>query len=221
MALAIFDLDYTLLAGDSDHAWGEFLIERGLVEGEAYRAANDRYFAQYLAGTLDIREFLAFALAPLARIERTTLDALHAEFLERRIRPMIAPGAPALLDKHRARGDTLVIVTSTNRFVTAPIARLLGVEHLIATDPEEVDGRYTGRVAGTPCYREGKVERLREWTRAHGETLAGSWCYSDSHNDLPILSQAEYPVAVDPDPVLREEARRRGWPIISLRSAPA
>lgn len=217
MALAIFDLDYTLLAGDSDHAWGEFLIERGLVDGSAYREANDRFFAQYQAGTLDILEFLAFALAPLTRLERAALDRLHAEFMENRIRPMIARGTPALLDKHRARGDTLVIITSTNRFITGPIARLLGVEHLIATDPEEQDGRYTGRVAGTPCYREGKVARLREWMRARKADLKDSWCYSDSHNDLPLLTLAEHPVAVDPDAILRREARARGWPIVSLR----
>ena len=217
MALAIFDLDYTLLAGDSDHAWGEFLIERGLVDGPAYREANDRYFAQYQAGTLDIHEFLAFALEPLARLDRALLEQLHAEFLERVIRPMVAPGAAALLDQHRARGDTLVIITATNRFVTAPIARLLRVDHLIATDPEELAGCYTGRVAGTPCYREGKVVRLQAWVREHDQGLAGSWCYSDSHNDLPILRLVEHPVAVDPDDILREEATVRGWPIISLR----
>jgi HAD superfamily hydrolase (TIGR01490 family) len=217
MALAIFDLDNTLLAGDSDHAWGEFMIARGLVDGATYRAANDRYIAEYNAGTLDIHQFLAFALAPLARHERAVLDMLHAEFLESRIRPMIAPGASALLDKHRARGDTLVIITATNRFVTGPIARLLGVEHLVATDPEERDGRYTGCVSGTPCYREGKVARLHEWMRNRGATLAGSWAYSDSHNDLPLLRQAEHAVAVDPDPTLRAAALARGWPIISLR----
>lgn len=217
MALAIFDLDHTLLAGDSDHAWGEFLIERGVVDGDTYRAVNDRYYAQYQAGTLDILEFLGFALAPLARLDRAMLDALHAEFMESRIRPMVAPGTPALLAKHRARGDTLVIITATNRFVTAPVARLLGVEHLIATDPEEHDGRFTGRVVGTPCYREGKVTRLREWMRAHDANLAGSWCYSDSHNDLPLLQEAEHAVAVDPDSTLRQQARALGWPIISLR----
>src|ERR1051325_5577632 len=167
MPLAIFDLDYTLLAGDSDYAWGQFMIEHGLVDGPTYRAANDRYFAQYQAGTLDIYDFLKFALAPLARQERAELDRLHARFLQERIRPMIAPGTPALLDKHRARGDTLVIITSTNRFITGPIARLLGVEHLLATDPEELSGRYTGGVVGTPCYREGKVTRLNEWRRAN------------------------------------------------------
>ena len=217
MPLAIFDLDNTLLAGDCDYAWGEFMIARGLVDGPAYRAANDRYSAQYQAGTLDIHAFLQMALAPLARQDRATLDKLHAEFMQQRILPMIAPGAPALLEKHRARADTLIIITSTNRFITAPIARALEVEHLLATDPEESNGRYTGRVNGTPCYREGKVMRLNEWMRTNGKDLRGSWCYSDSHNDLPLLEECAHPVAVDPDPILRREAAARGWPVISLR----
>lgn len=137
--------------------------------------------------------------------------------MESRIRPMITARARALVERHRAQGDTLLIVTSTNRFVTAPIAREFGVEHLLATDPEERDGRYTGNVAGTPCYREGKVERLREWLATHAQTLAGSFGYSDSHNDLPLLNLVAHPVAVDPDDILRAEAERRGWPIISLR----
>ena len=218
MALAIFDLDHTLLTGDSDHAWGEYLVERGLVDAAAYRAANDAFFADYQAGRLDIRAFLAFALAPLARIEAAALERLRAEFIETRIRPMVAPGAAALLARHCARGDTPVIITSTNSFITRPIAQLLDVAHLIATEPEMQQGRYTGRVAGTPCYREGKVARLDEWMRAHGRTLHGSWCYSDSHNDLPLLERAEHPVAVDPDETLRREALARGWPVISLRA---
>jgi HAD superfamily hydrolase (TIGR01490 family) len=217
LSLAIFDLDHTLLAGDSDHAWGEFLAARGVVDAEVYRTENDRYFAQYQAGRLDIREYLAFALAPLARLDRATLDALHEEFMHTRIRPMITEPARALVERHRARGDTLLIVTSTNRFVTAPIAHEFGIEHLLATDPEEHGGRYTGRVTGTPCYREGKVARLREWLAASHESLDGSWGYSDSHNDLPLLDLVAHPVAVDPDEVLRHEAERRGWPIISLR----
>lgn len=217
MTLAIFDLDNTLLAGDSDHAWGEFLVERGLVDGDAYRRANDAYYAQYLAGTLDIHEYLAFALVPLIQHDRAQLERIRAEFVQQRVVPMIASGTPALLKKHRERGDTLIIITATNRFVTQPIAEALGVAHLLATDPEEKDGRYTGRIAGTPCYREGKVVRLKEWLRLNNKNMAGSWCYSDSHNDMPLLQEADNPVAVDPDPTLLREAKARNWSVISLR----
>jgi HAD superfamily hydrolase (TIGR01490 family) len=216
LTLAIFDLDNTLLRGDSDHAWGEFLVSKDVVDGEYYRTANERYYAQYVAGTLDIREFLAFALAPLARHDRATLDAWHREFMQARIRPMITPAARALVEQHRARGHTPVIITATNRFVTGPIAREFGIEHLIATEPEERDGRYTGQVADVPCYREGKVERLERWMREHSATLDGSWFYSDSHNDLPLLRRVANPVAVNPDAELRREANARGWRILEL-----
>ncbi|MEK6551672.1 MAG: HAD family hydrolase [Pseudomonadota bacterium] len=216
MTLAIFDLDHTLLAGDSDHAWGQFLIDREVVDAESYRRANERYYAQYRAGTLDIFEFLEFALKPLARHERDQLDAWHREFVATRIRPMITPAARALVEQHRRQGHTLMIVTATNRFVTAPIAREFGIDHLLATEPEEVDGRFTGRVAGTPCYREGKVARLRQWLEHSRETLAGSWFYSDSHNDLPLLELVDHPVAVNPDEVLRREAVARRWPVLAL-----
>lgn len=216
MTLAIFDLDHTLLAGDSDHAWGQFLIDREVVDAESYRRANERYYAQYRAGTLDIFEFLEFALKPLARHERDQLDAWHREFVATRIRPMITPAARALVEQHRRQGHTLMIVTATNRFVTAPIAREFGIDHLLATEPEEVDGRFTGRVAGTPCYREGKVARLRQWLEHNRETLAGSWFYSDSHNDLPLLELVDHPVAVNPDEVLRREAVARRWPVLAL-----
>ncbi len=216
MTLAIFDLDNTLLRGDSDHAWGEFLVSKDVVDGETYRTANDRYYAQYVAGTLDIHEFLAFSLQPLARHDRATLDTWHREFMEARVRPMITPAAHALVEDHRARGHTLVIITATNRFVTAPIATEFGIPHLIATEPEERDGRYTGRVAGIPSYRDGKVTRLQTWLAANGETLAGSWFYSDSHNDLPLLNLVDHPVAVNPDAQLRAEAQRRGWRVLQL-----
>ncbi len=216
MALALFDLDNTLLRGDSDHAWGEFLVEHGLVDGETYRRENERYYAEYQAGTLDIFEFLAFALRPLAAHPPATLDAWHREYMREKVLPMITPKARALVERHRAQGDTLLIITATNRFVTAPIAREFGIAHLIATEPEMVDGRYTGRVAGVPSYREGKVERLQEWLRAHGATLAGSHFYSDSHNDLPLLRRVTHPVAVNPDSQLRREAEARGWPILAL-----
>ena len=217
MSLAIFDLDQTLLRGDSDYAWGRFLIESHVVDGAEYERENERYYAQYQAGTLDIMEFLAFALYPLSQHDRATLDRWHRRYMQSKVLPMITPEARALVDKHRARGDTLLIITATNRFVTEPIAREFDVPHLIATEPEERDGRYTGKVAGTPCYREGKVLRLQEWMTQHGETLTGSWFYSDSHNDLPLLSIVDHPVAVDPDDILRREARQRCWPILTLR----
>lgn len=217
MSLAIFDLDNTLLAIDSDHAWGEFLLEQGAVDAEAYRAANDRFMADYEAGTLDIMAFLAVALEPLAANSPEQLAAWHRQFMTEIIEPHILPRGEALLADHRERGDTLMIITATNRFITGPIAERLGVEHLIAVEPEMRDGRYTGKVSGVPSYREGKVTRLDTWLTEHRQSLAGAWFYSDSHNDLPLLERVDNPVAVDPDPTLHAEAERRGWRIISLR----
>lgn len=214
MALAIFDLDHTLLAGDSDYAWGQFLIARGAVVREEYQRENERYYAQYLAGELDIYRFLAFALRPLAQHDRATLAAWHAEFMRTHIAPMMRPEAFDWIAQHRARGDTLLIITATNRFITAPIAAAFGIEHLLATDPEELDGRFTGGVAGVPCFREGKIARLHAWLAQRTETLADSWFYSDSHNDLPLLCAVTHPVAVSPDPILAAHAERHGWPIL-------
>ncbi len=216
MTLALFDLDNTLLRGDSDHAWGQFLVDKEVVDGDLYQRENERYYAQYRQGTLDIHEFLAFALKPLAHHDRTTLDTWHREFMALRVLPMITPQARALVEKHRALGHLLAIITATNRFVTGPIADEFGVGHLIATDLEEHDGRYTGRVHGTPCFREGKVARLDRFMAEHRESLDGSWFYSDSHNDLPLLRRVANPVAVNPDPELEGEARKRGWPIVHL-----
>lgn len=215
--LAIFDLDNTLLAGDSDHLWGEFLIEQGLVDGEYYQRENDRFFEQYKAGTLDIFEFLAFSLKPLSEHDTSYLNQLHQQFLEQKIRPIMLPRAFSLIDKHKNQGDTLLIITATNRFVTEPIAAAFGVKHIIATEPEFDGNRYTGKVAGTPCFQHGKVERLNQWLQDHGGTLEDSWFYSDSHNDIPLLSLVNHPVAVDPDLTLEQHARDNGWDIISLR----
>lgn len=219
MALAIFDLDHTLLSGDSDYAWGQFLIARGVVDRAGYEQQNERYYAEYLAGTLNIMEFLAFALRPLAQHDRATLDNWHAEFMRSHIAPMMRPEAYDWIAYHRARGDTLLIVTATNRFITAPIAAAFGIEHLLATDPEERDGRFTGRVAGTPCFREGKITRLQMWLRNGAETLADSWFYSDSHNDLPLLRAVTNPVAVSPDSILKEYATQHGWQILLPQTA--
>lgn len=220
MRLAIFDLDNTLLAGDSDHLWGEFLVERGLVEQPAFQQANDRFYAQYKAGTLDIAEYTRFAVEPLVRIGAERLATLRAEFVESHIEPIIAPAAPALLERHRIQGDTLLIITATNSFVTEPIAKLLDVDDLLATNPEKVDGRYTGRIAGIPCYQAGKVKRLEQWRAEQSERYSHLTFYSDSHNDLPLLRTVDRPIVVDPDPQLRDEATARGWPVISLREAP-
>lgn len=217
MTLAIFDLDNTLLGGDSDHAWGEFLVEEGIVNAEYYQKANDRFYREYLDGELDINRYLAFALEPLAQHDMAELTQWRAQFIEKKIRPMMLEAAGQLLDEHRARGHTLMIITATNQFVTAPVAELLGIEHLIATEPEMVNGQYTGEVAGIPSFQEGKVARLEEWLASSGETLEGAWFYSDSHNDVPLLEQVTHPVAVDPDPTLAKLAQERGWPIISLR----
>ena len=217
MSLAIFDLDNTLLGGDSDYLWGRFLIEQGLVDGEVYERENQRFYDQYRAGTLDIYEFLAFMLRPLAETPLAELLGWRAQFMAEKIQPILLPKATELLDRHRAAGDTLLIVTAANRFITEPIAERLGVPHLLATEPEFADGRYTGRSFGIPCFQQGKVERLQEWLAETGHDLAESWFYSDSHNDLPLLDQVTYPVAVDPDATLAEHAQERGWPIISLR----
>ena len=218
MNLALFDLDNTLLAGDSDFEWAQFLIDRGVLDREVYEARNQAFYDQYKAGTLDIREFLDFQLKPLSRHPRPVLDAWHGEYMKERILPMIRDSARALVDKHR--GELRVIITATNSFVTAPIARAFGIEHLIATEPEVRDGAFTGGVSGTPCFREGKVERLEAWLAGRGESLKNvlkSTFYSDSHNDLPLLEQVGHPVAVDPDAALRAHAEARGWPIISLK----
>lgn len=217
MSLAIFDLDNTLISIDSDHAWGEFLLEQGAVDPVAYREANDRFMADYQAGTLDMAEFLGVALKPLADNTPEQLAAWHQQFMASKIEPHILPKGEELLARHRTSGDTLLIITATNRFITAPIAARLGVDHLIAVEPERIDGRYTGRVEGVPSYREGKVTRLRQWLAEQEVTMEGAWFYSDSHNDLPLLEEVDHPVAVDPDETLREVAETHGWRIMSLR----
>ncbi len=219
LGLAIFDLDNTLLAGDSDYLWGRFLAEEGIVDGEAYERENLRFYQQYQAGTLDIHEFLRFSLRPLADNEPPALERWRARFVAERIQPIVLPGARALIERHRAGGDELLIITATNRFVTEPIAALFGIPSLLATEPEQVGGRFTGAVAGVPCFREGKITRLRAWLADSGGDLSGSCFYSDSHNDIPLLELVERAVAVDPDEALSRHAHARGWPVISLRDS--
>jgi len=219
LELALFDLDNTLLSGDSDYEWAQFLIEEGVLERGRYEAQNQRFYDQYKAGTLDIFEFLDFQLAPLARYPREQLDRWHEAFMERKIRPIIRAKGRSLLRRHQDQGSLCAIITSTNAFVTDPIARELGIAHLLATEIEEIDGRFTGRARGTPCFREGKIERLNQWLVEQGasvQSFSTSWFYSDSLNDLPLLEHVKRPVAVDPDAVLRRTALERGWEVISL-----
>ena len=220
MNLALFDLDNTLLAGDSDFEWAQFLIEKRVVDREVYEARNLEFYEQYKDGTLDIHEFLDFQLKPLSRHPRSQLDAWHNEFMTQKIKRLVAPGARKLIEQHMLNGDLCVIITATNSFVTAPIARMLGVSHLIATDPEQKNGEFTGQVAGIPSFREGKITRLESWLDDRNLTWLSfleSWFYSDSLNDLPLLIKVTHPVAVDPDSTLQSHAEKNNWPIISLR----
>ncbi|HEY8569677.1 HAD family hydrolase [Microbulbifer sp.] len=218
MQLAIFDLDNTLIGGDSDHAWGEFLVARDCVDGDRFRSENDRFYRDYQSGVLDIFAYLSFALEPLAQLSRGQLQNLQREFMQEVISEIWLPHAETLIQRHRDAGHHIMIITATNRFVVEPIAARLGVDTLLATEPEEVDGRFTGQVAGHPCFQEGKVVRLQQWLDQHPQYARGEkWFYSDSINDLPLLSQVEHPVAVDPDIRLRDEALSRGWQVISLR----
>lgn len=217
MQLAIFDLDNTLLAGDSDHAWGEYLVTRGLVDAEHYKAENDRFYASYCAGQLDIIAYSEFVFAFLAQHEPTYLQQLHREFMRDVIEPLMLPKAQALVDQHRQQGDRLLIITATNRFITEPIAAAFGISELLATEPEQINGRYTGKVNGVPCYQAGKITRYQQWLSEQQQSFSSAWFYSDSRNDLPLLQVVEHPVAVNPDPVLAEHAQQHGWPILDLR----
>ncbi|MBL6690665.1 MAG: HAD family hydrolase [Pseudomonadales bacterium] len=218
MPLAIFDLDETLIATDSDHEWGEYVCDHGLVNEEVHRARNDAFYEQYKAGELDIYEYLAFSCSVLTRYSMDKLQAYRSDFVEKRIAPKMLEKGRALIDEHKNRGDQVMVITSTIEFVTRPIVDAFGIEILIAPDPEIIDNRYTGNIVGVPSFGEGKVTRLKSWMSENNETLNGSYFYSDSHNDLPLLRLVDNPIAVDPDLTLRAEAEKKQWQIISLRN---
>ena len=217
MQLAIFDLDNTLLAGDSDHAWGQFLADIGAVDSEAYAQQNQIFYEEYQQGTLDIDAFLRFSLAPLAKYPIEQLHIWRAQFVSEKISPMVTDKAKRLVEHHRQRGDEMLIITATNAFVTQPIAELFGIEHLLATQPSINEGKYTGGYVGTPTFQAGKQIALAQWLEVRQLQPTKTWFYSDSRNDLPLLNAVDHPVAVDPDKALREYALNEGWPIISLR----
>ncbi len=217
MSLAIFDLDNTLISDDSDYLWGQFLVDQGIVDKDFYEDTNARFYEDYKQGTLDIVEFLHFSLAPLAKNDPEQLYQWRSQFVEEVIKPIQLKPAIRLVNKHRFKGDTVMVITATNRFVTEPIVKLFGIDLLLATTPEFVEGRYTGKFNGTPCFQEGKVQLLHEWLEQSDESLENSWFYSDSHNDLSLLKLVDNPVAVDPDDKLRNYAEQQDWSIISLR----
>jgi len=217
VSLALFDLDNTLIGGDSDYLWGCFLAERGIVDGARYEQENQRFYDQYKAGVLDIHEFLRFQLQPLAAHDMGTLQDLRQHYIAEKIKPILLPRAQRLIEDHRTQGHIPIIITATNRFITSPIAELYGVEQLLATEPEIIDDRYTGGIRDIPCFQEGKLHKLRDWLAANHHTLEDSWFYSDSHNDLPLLNAVTCPTAVDPDDILRRHAQTHGWQVISLR----
>ena len=220
MNLALFDLDNTLLAGDSDYNWSLFLIREGLLDAKTHHDRNEQFYADYKNGSLDIVEFLKFQLIPLSQHKKSFLDELHLKYMQEVIRPMMTHKAQALVDSHKAAGDLCVVITATNSFVTKPIATTYGIEHLIGSDPEMLDGQYTGGVTGVPSFQAGKVTRINQWLAERGKKLNDfevSYFYSDSHNDLPLMQLVTNPVAVDADEILTVYAQEHAWPQMSLR----
>ncbi len=218
MSLAIFDLDNTLISDDSDFLWGQFLVDQGIVDKAQYEEANAQFYQDYQQGKLDITAFLHFSLAPLALHNTEQLYQWREQFITEIIKPIQLKPAIRLVNKHRFKGDTVIVITATNRFITEPIVKLFGIDHLLATTPEIIEGQYTGKFTGLPCFQETKVTLLQEWLKSSSETLEDSWFYSDSHNDLPLLEVVDNPVAIDPDKKLREHANKNNWPILSLRN---
>jgi HAD superfamily hydrolase (TIGR01490 family) len=216
MTLALFDLDNTLLSGDSDYEWGQFLVRKNLVDKAVYEAANIRFYEQYKQGVLDIYEWSAFTFKPLSEHSMEALVELHADYMQTVIHPMIGEKAKAAVEYHRQQGHTCIVITATNSFVTRPIVDYFGIEHLIATEPKIINNRYTTEVDGIPCFNQGKVTRLKVWLTQQNQSLAGSYFYSDSHNDLPLLKEVDHPIAVDPDEKLMAIAQQKEWQITSF-----
>ncbi len=220
MTLAIFDLDNTLLDGDSDYRWGEFLCEIGLADAKEFKKLNDIFYAEYLSGTLDVYSYLRFALHPIAGKTTIEVDCMQRRFVRDYIEPILLDSAFDLIDQHRIAGDILLLITATNSVVAKPLAARLGFEHWLASEAEISANKFTGEPFGLPCFQAGKVHHLHAWrsSQLNPPDLEESWFYSDSHNDLPLMQEVGYPVAVDPDPILRAHAKASNWKVISLRS---
>lgn len=216
MTLALFDLDNTLLDGDSDRLWSEYLFEKDVLSFAQHGRKLEEYDRQYHQGGLDAEDYLVFSLGLLSRIPAKELLRLRADFLQHRILPRITDGARSLVEKHRAAGHTLIIITLTQKFISEPIAAEIGADALLATVPEMLEGRFTGKIIGEPCYQAGKIRHLQAWMAENGESLDNSYFYSDSLNDLPLLEAVDCPVVVGPDPALAKLATERGWLCLQL-----
>ena len=217
MNLIIFDLDETLIKVDSDVEWGRYLIDKNLVDPDEWKSKNEKFYSQYKSGQLNIDEYLAFSCEPLKNINLDVLKKHRKTFISERIKPNILKKGQRLIEKHRSEGDELLVITATIEFITKPIVALLGIEQIIAPIPEFANGAYTGKIVGIPSFRNGKLDRLNQWLKKNNKAFDNITFYSDSHNDIPLLSAVTKPVAVDPDPILLEESKKRNWLIISLR----
>ena len=218
MSLAIFDLDNTLIGGDSDYLWGEFLCDEGIIsDRQSFEKKNDYFYQQYELGSLDIYAWAEFSFEILSHYSINELEAFHLKFMAQKIEPIFLKKAQDCINSHNENGDTVLVITASNTFVTAPIVKRYGINHLIATEPEIVSGRYTGKVSGIPCFKSGKIENLIPWLERNGESLKDSTFYSDSHNDLPLLELVDNPVAVNADKILTKIAEKKGWEILNWR----
>ena len=218
MSLAIFDLDNTLIGGDSDYLWGEFLCDEGIIsDRQSFEKKNDYFYQQYELGSLDIYAWAEFSFEILSHYSINELEAFHLKFMAQKIEPILLEKAQDCINSHKENGDTVLVITASNTFVTAPIVKRYGINHLLATEPEIVSGRYTGKVTGIPCFKSGKIENLMPWLERNGESLKDSTFYSDSHNDLPLLELVDNPVAVNADKILAKIAQTNGWDILNWR----
>ena len=218
MSLAIFDLDNTLIGGDSDYLWGEFLCDEGIIsDRQSFEKKNDYFYQQYELGSLDIYAWAEFSFEILSHYSINELEAFHHKFMAQKIEPIFLEKAQDCINSHKRNGDTVLVITASNTFITAPIVKRYGINHLLATEPEIVSGRYTGKVSGIPCFKSGKIENLMPWLKRNSESLKDSTFYSDSHNDLPLLELVDNPVAVNADKILAKIAQTKGWDILNWR----
>ena len=218
MSLAMFDLDNTLIGGDSDYLWGEYLCEEGIISDPvSFQRMNEYFYLQYEIGKLDIYAWAEFSFKVLTEYSLDKLNDLRQNFIQQKIEPIFLEKAQRFINQHKENGDTVLVITASNTFITSPIAKIYGINHLLATEPEFKDGRYTGKVSGIPCFQSGKIDNLMPWMDKQNENLKGSYFYSDSHNDLPLLELVDNPVAINCDPRLTAVANENGWPNLDWR----